>query len=292
MDFRHDERIRRLSRHAYQVLEPLHVIAYFSPPVREVDDELGMSFSPAYVGMRAAPLGACSPAVVSAAFFNFNPTVVEDGWREARSRYSPEQLLDAREKIAHRALTAALGERLGDPALPRLVARLDELLSRAPQGGRPLGAANLDLDRSLEPHVALWQAATTVREWRGDGHIAALVAHELTPTQAVVFHEADRPADVPGHQMGRARAQKSRAWNAAQWADAVEELRSRGLLEPDAERLSARGVELYQRIEDLTDDVSARIWARVDDAEDVLAAATPFVHAVIDAGILPPAYRK
>lgn len=292
MAFHHDARTRQLAHHAYEVLEPLHVVAYFGPQVREAEQALGMPFSPAYVGMRGAPLGSCSPALVSAAFFNFNPKVIEDGWREARSRYTPEQLLDARETVADKAFTRALGDGLQDPSLPGIVDRLTTILTKAPKGGRPLGAVNLDLDRTLTPHVALWQAATTVREWRGDGHIAALVASDLTPTQAVVFHEAEHPTHLPGKQMGRARAQKSRAWSDTEWAEAADALRHRGLLEPNDERLSDKGVELYQLIEDLTDDASASIWAGVDDAESILAAVLPFVHAVIDSGILPGGYQK
>ncbi|SDY05697.1 hypothetical protein SAMN05661080_02177 [Modestobacter sp. DSM 44400] len=45
--------------------------------------------------------------------------------------------------------------------------------------GRPLAAANAGLPWPDAPHLVLWQALTTLREHRGDGHLAALLQHEL-----------------------------------------------------------------------------------------------------------------
>ncbi|MFV0533955.1 MAG: SCO6745 family protein [Cumulibacter sp.] len=251
-----------------------------------------MSFFGSYFGWRAAPLGDIPAALVTATFYNFSPRATEPGWESARAMRTPSQLLDARERVADRALTRALGDLLSNPELPRTVERLNAALAASPKGGRPLGAANLDLGRDLAPHVALWQATATFRELRGDGHIASLVAHEITPCEAVVFHEADRDPALPGGRMGRERAKESRAWNDDEWAEALDALRVWGLLEADAERLTAKGSELYQLIEDETDDAGAGVWASIADPLDLLAAARPFVHAVIDAGILPPRYQK
>lgn len=296
MTFRHDERARGFARQAYQAFEPLHLVAYFGPQVREVAKEEGLGFYPSYAGFRAAPMGAASPSVVSAAFYNWNPEKLEAGWQEALSSHSPEQLLAARERIADKGLTAALGDLRGHDALPRLADRLNEVLAKADRGGRPLGAANLALtSRRLDPHVELWQAFTTWREWRGDGHVAVLVANGIGPIEALVFHESEHPdPSVKASRMGRAQTQQSRAWSEEQWNEAAESLRSRGLLEADAERLTAAGADLYKKIEDETDDVAAGVWAGVDDADEIFASARPFVKAVIDSGMLPgtPAAKK
>lgn len=293
MSFRHDERARGVARYAYQALEPLHLVAYFGPQVGEVSKAEGLGFYPSYVGFRAAPLGACAPAVVTAAFYNWNPAVIEKGWREALSSHSPAQLLEARERIADRALTGAFGELLRSDQLPRVVDRLNAVLGKAEKAGRALGAANLDLDRHPEPHVALWQATATWREWRGDGHLGALVANGLPPVEALVLHEAEHPDPaVKGFPMGKAALQKSRAWSDEQWAAAADNLRARGLLEAEGERLTPAGVDLYQLIEDQTDDAAASIWAGVDDADELFAAVRPFVKAVIDAGLLPGTAKK
>jgi Helix-turn-helix family len=72
-------------------------------------------------------------------------------------------------------------------ALRRLLGGLDaevvaaaDLLGRAVGeldcAGRVLGAANAALPVPDDPLARLWQAATVLREHRGDGHAAALVA--------------------------------------------------------------------------------------------------------------------
>lgn len=293
MFFRHDERARGYARQAYQSFEPLHLVAYFGPQVGEVAKAEGLRFYSSYAGFRGAPLGSASPAVVTGAFYNWNPKVIEEGWSTALSTHSPEQLLAAREQIADKALTVAFGDKRGDDALPRLVDRMTALLAKGDKAGRPLGAANLALHRDLEPHVGLWQAFTTWREWRGDGHIAALVVNGLSPVEALVFHESEHPdPSVKSSRMGREQTQKSRAWSYDEWDAAAESLRSRGLLEADQEKLTADGAALHQKIEDETDDASASVWAGVDDADEIFAAARPYVKAVIDAGLLPGTSKK
>lgn len=293
MTFRHSERARGYARQAYKALEPLHLVAYFGPQVGAAAKAEGLRFYPSYVGLRGAPLGACSPAVVTAAFYNWNPEVIESGWRTALETHTPEQLLEVRERIADQALTGAFGELLGNDQLPRIVDQLHAILAKAPKSGRPLGAANLALTRDLEPHVALWQATSTWREWRGDGHVAVLVAHGLTNVEALVFHESEHPdPTVKGAPMGKSATKQSRSWSDEQWDAAADSLRSRGLLEPDAERLTTAGADLYQQIEDRTDDAAASIWEGVDDAEELFAAVRPFVKSVIDAGLLPGTGKK
>ena len=70
------------------------------------------------------------------------------------------------------------------------LARAAELAMEAIEGlntdGRPLAAANVALDWPEEPHLALWQAATVLREHHGDGHVTALVAAGLDGRQALV----------------------------------------------------------------------------------------------------------
>ncbi|MYV69825.1 hypothetical protein GT043_28550, partial [Streptomyces sp. SID2131] len=56
--------------------------------------------------------------------------------------------------------------------------------------GRPLAAANAELPWPGAPHLVLWQAATILREHRGDGHVAALLAAGLDPVEALVSFAA------------------------------------------------------------------------------------------------------
>lgn len=58
--------------------------------------------------------------------------------------------------------------------LARVAARVDTI-------GRPLAAANSALPVEPDPYRRLWQAATTLREHRGDGHVIALVERDRRP---------------------------------------------------------------------------------------------------------------
>ncbi|GAB3292806.1 hypothetical protein EK0264_11755 [Epidermidibacterium keratini] len=294
-EFRHSERERGYARLAYQTFEPLHLIAYFAPAVRETSKSMGLSFAPSYFGFRGAPLGNTNAAVVTAAFYNWNPSVVEEGWGTALEKYDVADLIAAREDIADKTLSELLGEDAQSDALVRLVDQLNALLQKGKRAGRPLGAANLALPVSDKPHVALWQAMTTFREWRGDGHVNALDVNGLEPVEALVFHEATHPdPKVKASRMGRAQTQKSRRWSDEEWMGAAESLRDRGLVEIDGDnqKLTAAGADLYKKIEDETDDAAASIFVGVTDADEIFAAARPFVKKVIDSGFLPGAPAK
>ena len=75
---------------------------------------------------------------------------------------------------------------------------------------------------------------------------------------------------------------------------AAESLRDRGLVEIDGDdqRLTSAGADLYKKIEDETDDAAASIFVGVTDADEIFAAARPFVKKVIDSGFLPGAPAK
>src|SRR5690554_4920171 len=108
---RHDERARQLARAAYRTLEPYHLVAYFAPLLRRLSAEWGTDWRTQYAGMRAAPLGPVSPAVVAAAFYNFRPAELARAWEKA-------QLVGLERLDAHRdtVLDVTLGEALGELA--------------------------------------------------------------------------------------------------------------------------------------------------------------------------------
>ena len=105
-----------------------------------------------------------------------------------------------------------------------------ELAQRAVDGadlaGRPMAAANVAVQVSAEPHLLLWQALTTLREHRGDGHITALVNAEIEPCASHVIRASSGAAEP---EFLRA----SRGWSAQDWAEASEQLRARGWLSND-----------------------------------------------------------
>ena len=65
-----------------------------------------------------------------------------------------------------------------------------------------------------EPHLALWQALTTLREHRGDGHTVALLQREVDGLQAHVLAAA-------AGRSTREWLQRARGWDDAAWDDAA-----------------------------------------------------------------------
>jgi hypothetical protein len=56
--------------------------------------------------------------------------------------------------------------------------------------------------------------------------------------------------------------------------------------------MTSAGADLYNHIEDLTDDAAAAAWCDRSETEELLSATKPFVKSVIDSGILPGTTKK
>ncbi|WP_435848657.1 SCO6745 family protein [Streptomyces javensis] len=97
---------------------------------------------------------------------------------------------------------------------------------------------------------ACW-SGTELREHRGDGHVAALVAAGLDGCEALVLRSA---VDVP-----RAELQPHRGWTDQEWDAAAQRLTDRGLLAPDGAATEA-GRELLRTAEAATDQAAERPW--------------------------------
>ena len=110
--------------------------------------------------------------------------------------------------------------------------------------GRPLFAAHASLPWPEEPHLVLWHGQTLLREFRGDGHIAALTLEGLSGLEALVSHAAS--GDVPATVL-----QASRSWSDDEWAAGVEGLALRGLVNADGSFTEA-GRAQRTAIEDAT----------------------------------------
>ena len=121
--------------------------------------------------------------------------------------------------------------------------------------GRPLAAAHADIAWPAAPHLVLWHAQSILREYRGDGHIAQLVVHGLSGTEALVTHAA--AGDVPAHLL-----RATRGWPLEAWDDAVDALRQRGWLEQGDElRFTELGATQRRALEEGTDALAAAPYA-------------------------------
>jgi hypothetical protein len=272
----------QLARQACRRLEPLHAMIYFVPEAPERYAGLGVTDpQTGYFASRGAAFGPVSPEVVIATFFNFSPALVRRTLPGVWAVTSPGKLLDARLEAADAAL-----RRVGMHEHPDL-AETAALARRAAEAacehiqGRPLFAAHAALPWPDEPLPVLWHAQTLLREYRGDGHVSALVLHGLTGLEALILHAATGRISV-----GFLKA--SRGWRAEEWAAGEEELRSRGLL-GEGLTLSDEGRELRQGIEDRTDDLALPAYASLgeQDCARLAELGRSFGRAVVAAGLLP-----
>src|SRR4051812_28836794 len=80
---------------AERAMAPLWITSIMAPEVTEALDQLGLEATERYFAARAAPLGAASPELVIATFFNFSPRAVCRAIPGAWAKASPAQVLDA-----------------------------------------------------------------------------------------------------------------------------------------------------------------------------------------------------
>jgi len=269
-----DTRARRM----WKALEPYHAITYFSPDTKRATDALGLKGGwMSYFGCRAAPLGPVGPDVVAALFYSFHPAMVARALPDAWIYATPAELVDARLQ----AVDSAVRRLFPGTSFGRAADVAREAAELAPVSGRPMAAANAALDWPDEPHLVLWQATTILRESRGDGHVAALVAAGLSPCQACLTISA---AGGPSKEV----FQVNRRWSDEDWAAAEDDLRDRGLLD-SAGALTDAGRSLRQQVEATTDRLADQGWRALGD--DLTAELHDLVHPLsaqlMSAGFIP-----
>jgi hypothetical protein len=279
-----------LGRKAWQAIEPLHSFIYFAPEAAERFQALGLEGGAGYFASRSAAMGQASAETVIATFFNFNPAFVRKSMTGVWEKVTPEQVLAARLEAADAALRRGLGDLITTDAIAETAALTRKAAEAACERleGRPLFAAHAALPWPTEPHLELFHAQTLLREFRGDGHIAALVAGELNALEALVTHAATGylPAKV---------LRNSRQWSEEQWAAAADGLRARGILEPGEEEvLTEDGKARRQAIEDLTDRLAEPAYEALgeDGVNRLVEVGKPLSDAVIEAGLLPFLRKK
>ncbi|MFD9687673.1 hypothetical protein ACFXPX_41500 [Kitasatospora sp. NPDC059146] len=260
------------ARALWWLFEPVHAVTYFEPECRDAFEAAGLrGFWRGYFAGRSAPLGAVDAPPVTAAFFNFAPAMVERALPALWSLASPEEALAARSKGAGAAL-ARLLEHVDRGLVERAVETMEQSAERLDCAGRVLAAANAALPAPPGLYERLWRAATVMREHRGDGHVAALVAAGLDGCEALVVRCA--------MDMRREQLQPVRGWTDTEWEAAAERLVERGWLTATGS-LTELGRTHHQALEAATDLAAARVWEDYPRAElDSLAAALKPISAL------------
>jgi hypothetical protein len=254
------------ARFLWQRLEPYHGLIYFVPEADQHYAALGLDKGMmGYFGSRVAAMGAVPAEVVIATFYNFNPAIIRPVVPEVWRRTSPEVLWQARLAAVDAALTRIFGERLGHDDIAAAAELLRRVVPACAPEGRPLFAGHLAQAWPEPPHLALWFGITLLREFRGDGHIAALTAEGVSGVEALVIHSAT--GAVPA-----AVLKATRAWDDDSWETAVRGLTVRGWLGTDGS-FTAVGKAHRDSVEERTDLLAAAPWALMSEDEAIWLAA-------------------
>lgn len=269
-----------IARKTWRTLEPIHGAVYFVPEGPETYATLGLRGRQGYFASRAAPLGAVSAAVVQATFYNFAPALVAAAIPSAWEAAAPATIVDARLRVADAYLRRILGDAIGEAEMVEAA----ELARRAAEEstrwleGRPLFAAHAALPWPEDAHLVLWHAQTLLREFRGDGHIAALAVEGVSGCEALVLHGATG-------EVAPAVLQSSRAWPDDEWGAAADRLRARGWLDASG-GLTDAGRAHRQWVEDRTDALAVRAYEAIgeDGCDRLRTLGRPLSKAIVAGG--------
>jgi len=240
-----------------ELVEPIGAVTFSEVP-NEAFLALGMrNYWDGYFAGRAAPLGPAPAEVVHAVFYNFADGEVARHIPWVWGKTTPQEAIAVRERGSAAALRQMIGQLADSPGLARVTDLATRAALSAPTEGRALYAGLRALDVPEEPMARLWHAATLLREHRGDGHNAALLAHGIGGTEAHVLLALT--LGMKPEEFGRIHHLPK-----PQLAAVVDGLRARGLVNAASE-FTDTGRETRERIEALTDQLAA-------PAYDVLSA--------------------
>ncbi len=249
----------------FELIEPIATVS-FSKVVTEAFLALGMrNYWDGYFAGRAAPLGLAPAEVVHAVFYNFADGEVARHVPWVWGKTTPEEAIAVRERSSATVLRRGIGVLAEAPGLVRVADLAARAAVSAPTEGRALYAALRTLDVPAEPVARLWHAATLLREHRGDGHNAALLAHGIGGTEAHVLmaltlgmraEKFDRLHHLP----------------TARLAAVVDGLRDRGFVDAVGGFTDA-GRQTRERIDALTDELAAPAYDELsaDELDELIA---------------------
>lgn len=259
----------QVARRMWTLFEPIHAVTYFSAEARAAFEAAGVrGFWRGYFAGRSAPLGLVTAAPVAASFYTFAPQMVGRALPGVWDLITPEQALATREAGAVAALNRLLGDVTDDTGVAA------DMLAAAAAGldcsGRVLAGANAALPVPADPVARLWHAATVLREHRGDGHFAALLAADVDGCESNVLRA--------GFDLPRETIQPLRGWTDEQWAEAAARLTARRVIGSDGTPTPA-GTALRAGIEATTDTAAARPWPDLGFAADLAEVLYPIARA-------------
>lgn len=269
------------ARRMFELLEPICLVTFFADECNEELAALGhRTYWDGYFASRAAPLGRVPAQVVHAAFYSFAAGEAARHIPSAWETIPPEASVAARERGSAASLRRILGDEVaGSPGLVRAADLTTKAATNAPTAGRVMYAGMRSLPVPADPVARLWHSATTLREHRADGHIAALVSLRIGGTEAHVLDAVARGIHPP-ESFGRLHHLPEE-----QLAPVMDGLRERGLIDADSHFTDA-GRETKQRVEALTDELATPPYDALSPAEldELVAVLEPLTATLVAAG--------
>lgn len=275
------EAMTHTARRMFELLEPICLVTYFADECNVELAALGhRTYWDGYFASRAAPLGRVPAQVVHAAFYSFAEGEAARHIPSTWETIPPEASVAARERGSAASLRRILGDELADsPGLVRAADLTTQAATSAPTEGRVMYAGMRTVPVPSDPVARLWHSATMLREHRGDGHVAALVAARIGGTEAHILSALEqgiRPPESFGrvHHLPKERL-----------AAVMDGLRERGLVDADC-RFTDAGRETKQRIEALTDELAAPPYEALSPAEldELVTELEPLTATLVAAG--------
>jgi hypothetical protein len=222
---------------------------YFDPGAEKRLETLGLPGKLGYIAGRAAPLGPAGPEAVVAAFGSISPL----GVAIALDLVAKHTTFDAVWAARDAAVLDGLTDYAPDikPLLVSYGPALWEVVDQLPRLGRVFFAAHLRMARPVDPVLSGWHAINCLREWRGDTHWAVIAAAGLDGPEASILHNAwvGYEKDWMPSSRGSTPEETEAAWS---------RLEQKGLAIDG--KVTRGAVELRQRIEDDTDELTALPW--------------------------------
>jgi hypothetical protein len=254
----------------------VHVTGFFAPEVQQAYDRFDVPATRAgYFAARAAPFGPVSPDVVVATFYVFSPALVARAVPAVWSAAPPHEWAAARAL----GVAACLHRVLGEPDVTEAVSLAKEACAGLSAPGRPLFAAWRGVVWPTDPLLQLWHAGLLLREHRGDGHVAALMAAGLDPVEALIT------GGLASDSLDFVRT--TRGWTDEEWTAGVDRCRTRGLV--DDEGLTAAGVALRREVETATDVLALPGWTHLGEegCRRLVELLAPLREQLFASGVLP-----
>lgn len=269
-----------VARRVSKVLEPLVSMIFFVPEAPEEYQAIGLDPVAGYFMSRSAPMGRVSADVVASTFYNFNPALVRNAlhWDSAE----PSIVIKACHRAVRRAYERLLVDEDGSmPDVARATELLREAVRACPPEGRALFAAHAGVAWPDDDLVGLWFGANALREFRGDGHIAALVVNQVDAVEAIVLHAAYLGTKTDF-------LYGSRMWGDAAYDAARERLRARGFVDENGV-ITDGGMKFRDMIELQTDKLGSAPFDAlgVGRSEELYGLLEPLARRLVERKGIP-----